>query len=232
MDKTTNNTFSRLPMPPIVFAGLGSLILVGWAIITVFLFVEYRKSKALLAEISPFVKKYNYFKNLGEQHRKLETMTVPETSLRVLAGDSTQASTPYENTEYTVAILFTKNDCFACLETELDLWRKFYTHNAENLAVVAIAKITPQTTREVIERELGGLWKEPIFFDESDPSLFGKLKILHTPTLLFYEQRTRKIIYAHHGIVGDHVGPESFRQKVAAWLKLKGKNVNLDYNKS
>ena len=159
-------------------------------------------------------------------------MTVPETSLRVLAGDSMQVSSPSENADYAVAILFTKNDCFACLETELDLWRKFYTHNAKNLDVVAIAKITPLTTREIIERELGGLWNEPFYYDENEPSLFELLNISHTPTLLFYEQRTRKILYAHLSIVGDRVGPESFKQKVAAWLKLKGKMVNLDYDKS
>ena len=232
MDKEPSDEFSRLPIPKIVLACLGSLILLAWAAITVILFVEYRKSKMLLAEVSPFVEKYEYFKKLGEQHRVLETMTVPETSLRVLAGDSMQVSSPSENADYAVAILFTKNDCFACLETELDLWRKFYTHNAKNLDVVAIAKITPLTTREIIERELGGLWNEPFYYDENEPSLFELLNISHTPTLLFYEQRTRKILYAHLSIVGDRVGPESFKQKVAAWLKLKGKMVNLDYDKS
>ena len=212
--------------------GLGSLILVGWAIITVILFVEYRKSKALLTEYSPIVEKYNYFKNLGVQHRTLETMTFPEASLKILTGDSTAVKNLQEKTDYSVAILFTKNDCSSCLETELDLWQKFYTHNAENLDLVAIAKITPLTTREKIERELGGLWKEPVYYDENKPSLFEYLNIIHTPTLLFYEKRTRKIIYAHLGMVGDRVGPESFKHKVAAWLKLKGKMVNLDYDKS
>ncbi len=232
MDKTLNHTPLKLPIPKKAMIGLGSLILVGWAIITVILFVEYRKSKVLLTEYSPIVEKYNYFKNLGEQHRTLETMTFPEASLRILTGDSTAVSNLQERTDYAVAILFTKNDCSSCLETELDLWQKFYPHNAENLDVVAIAKITPLTTREKIERELGGLWKEPVYYDENKPSLFEHLNIIHTPTLLFYEKRTRKIIYAHLGMVGDRVGPESFKQKVAAWLKLKGKTVNLDYDKS
>ena len=232
MDESLNHSPLKLPIPKKAMIVLGSLILVGWAIVTVILFVEYRKSKALLTEYSPIVEKYNYFKNLGVQHRTLETMTFPETSLKILAGDSTDVSTPSEKADYTVAILFTRKDCSACLETELDLWQKFYTHNAENLDVVAIAKITPLTTREIIERELGGLWKEPVYYDENEPSLFEQLNISHTPTLLFYEQRTRKIIYAHLGMVGDRVGPESFKQKVAAWLKLKGKMVNLDYDKS
>ena len=229
MDQTTNHNLLKLPIPKKVMIGLGSLILVGWAIITVILFVEYRKSKVLLTEYSPIVEKYNYFKNLGEQHRTLETMTFPEASLKILTGDSTAVKNLQEKTDYAVAILFTKNDCSSCLETELDLWQKFYTHNAENLDVVAIAKITPLTTREKIERELGGLWKEPVYYDKTEPSLFEHLNIIHTPTLLFYEKRTRKIIYAHLGMVGDRVGPESFKQKVAAWLKLKGKMVNLDY---
>lgn len=229
MDQTTNHNPLKLPIPKKVMIGLGSLILVGWAIITVLLFVEYRKSKALLTEYSPIVERYNYFKNLGEQHRTLETMTFPETALKIVTGDSTAVRNPQEKTDYAVAILFTKNDCSSCLETELDLWQKFYTHNAENLDVVAIAKITPLTTREKIERELSGLWKEPVYYDENEPSLFEHLNIIHTPTLLFYERTTRKIIYAHLGMVGDRVGPESFKQKVAAWLKLKGKTVNLDY---
>ena len=232
MDKTLNHNSLKLPIPKKAMIGLGSLILVGWAIITVILFVEYRKSKVLLTEYSPIVEKYNYFKNLGEQHRTLETMTFPEASLRILTGDSTAVSNLQERTDYAVAILFTKNDCSSCLETELDLWQKFYTQNSENLDVVAIAKITPLTKREKIERELGGLWKQPVYYDENEPSLFEHLAIMHTPTLLFYEKRTRKIIYAHLGMVGDRVGPESFKQKVAAWLKLKGKIVNLDYDKS
>ena len=232
MDKTTNHNPLKLPIPKKTMIGLGSLILVGWAIITVILFVEYRKSKALLAEYSPIVERYNYVKNLSVQHRTLETMTFPEPSLKILTGDSTAVKKPQEKTDYSVAILFTKNDCSSCLETELDLWQKFYTHNAENLDVVAITKITPQTTQEKIERELRGLWKEPVYYDENEPSLFEHLNIIHTPTLLFYEKRTRKIIYAHLGMVGDRVGPESFKQKVAAWLKLKGKMVNLDYDKS
>ena len=65
MDKTLNHSPLKLPIPKKVMVGLGSLILVGWAIITVILFVEYRKSKALLTEYSPIVEKYNYFKNLG-----------------------------------------------------------------------------------------------------------------------------------------------------------------------
>lgn len=229
MDTTTNHNPLKLPIPKKAMIGLGSLILVGWAIITVILFVEYRKSKALLAEYSPIVERYNYVKNLSVQHRTLETMTFPERSLRILTGDSTAVRNPQEKTDYSVAILFTKNDCSSCLETELDLWQKFYTHNAENLDVVAITKITPQITQEKIERELGGLWKQPIYQDESAPSLFEHLNIIHTPTLLFYDRTTRKIIYAHLGMVGDRVGPESFKQKVAAWLKLKGKMVNLDY---
>ena len=232
MDKTTNHTPLKLPISKKALIGLGSLILVGWAIITVILFVEYRKSKVLLAEYSPIVERYNYFKNLGEQHRTLETMKLPETALKIVTGDSTAVRNPAEKTDYAVAILFTKNDCSSCLETELDLWQKFYTHNTEHLDVVAIAKITPLTTREKIERELGGLWKEPVYYDENEPSLFEHLNIIHTPTLLFYEKTTRKIIYAHLGMVGDRVGPESFKQKVAAWLKLKGKIVNLDYDKS
>lgn len=232
MDKTTNHNPSQLPIPKKALIGLGSLILVGWAIITVILFVEYRKSKVLLTEYSPIVEKYNYFKNLGEQHRMLETMTLPETSLKILTGDSAAVINPQEKTDYAVAILFTKNDCSSCLETELDLWQKFYTHNTKNLDAVAIAKITPLTTREKIERELGGLWKEPVYYDKNEPSLFEHLNITHTPTLLFYEKRTRKIIYAHLGMVGDRVGPESFKQKVAAWLKLKGKAVNLNYDES
>ncbi len=232
MDTTTNHTPLKLPIPKKTLIGLGSLILVGWAIMTVVLFVEYRKSKALITEYSPIVERYNYFKNLGEQHRTLETMKLPETALKIVTGDSTAVRNPQQKTDYAVAILFTKNDCSSCLETELDLWQKFYTHNAENLDVVAIAKITPLTTREKIERELGGLWKEPVYYDKNEPSLFEHLNITHTPTLLFYEKRTRKIIYAHLGTVGDRVGPESFKQKVAAWLKLKGKMVNLDYDKS
>lgn len=232
MDKTLNHTPLKLPIPKKAIIGLGSLILVGWAIITVILFVEYRKSKTLLAEYSPIVERYKYFKNLGVQHRTLETMTFPEASLRILTGDSTAVSNPQEKTDYAVAILFTKNDCSSCLETELDLWQKFYTHNAEHLDVVAITKITPQTTQKKIERELGGLWRQPVYYDENEPSLFEHLDIIHTPTLLFYEKTTRKIIYAHLGIVGDRVGPESFKQKVAAWLKLKGKMVNLDYDES
>ncbi len=232
MDKTLNHNPLKLPIPKKAIIGLGSLILVGWAIITVVLFVEYRKSKALLAEYSPIVERYNYVKNLGVQHRTLETMTFPEASLKILTGDSTAVRNLGEKTDYSVAILFTKNDCSSCLETELDLWQKFYTQNAENLDVVAIAKITPLTTQEKIERELGGLWKEPVYYDKNEPSLFEHLNITHTPTLLFYEKRTRKIIYAHLGMVGDRVGPESFKQKVAAWLKLKGKTVNLDYDKS
>ncbi len=229
MDKTTDHIPLKLPIPRKAMIGLGSLMLVGWAIITVILFVEYRKGKALLAEYLPIVERYNYVKNLGVQHRTLETMTFPETSLRILTGDSTAVKNPQEKTDYAVAILFTKNDCSSCLETELDLWQKFYTHNTENLDVVAIAKVTPLTTQEKIERELGGLWKQPIYQDENEPSLFENLNIIHTPTLLFYEKRARKIIYAHLGRVGDRVGPESFKQKVAAWLKLKGKMVNLDY---
>ena len=232
MDKTLNHTSLKLPISKKAMIVLGSLILVSWAIITVILFVEYRKSKALLTEYSPIVEKYNYFKNLGEQHRTLETMQLPETALKIVTGDSTKVRSSKEKTDYAVAILFTKNDCSSCLETELDLWQKFYTHNAENLDVVAIAKITPLTTREKIERELGGLWKEPVYYDKTEPSLFEHLNIIHTPTLLFYEKRTRKIIYAHLGMVGDRVGPESFKQKVAAWLKLKGKMVNLDYDES
>ena len=229
MDKTTNHIPLKFPIPKKIIVGLGSLILVGWAIITVVLFVEYRKSKSLLTEYSPIVERYKYFKNLGVQHRTLETMTFPEASLKILTGDSTAVRNSQEKTDYAVAILFTKNDCSSCLETELDLWQKFYTHNAENLEVVAITKITSQITQEKIERELGGLWKQPIYQDENEPSLFEHLNITHTPTLLFYEKRTRKIIYAHLGMVGDRVGPESFKQKVAAWLKLKGKMVNLDY---
>ena len=232
MDRTTNHTPLKLPIPKKALIGLGSLILVGWTIVTVILFVEYRKSKVLLTEYSPIVEKYNYFKNLGEQHRTLETMTFPEAFLKILTGDSTTVRNSPKKTDYAVAILFTKNDCSSCLETELDLWQKFYTHNAENLDVVAIAKITPLTTQEKIERELGGLWKESVYYDENEPSLFEHLNITHTPTLLFYEKRTRKIIYAHLGMVGDRVGPESFKQKVAAWLKLKGKTVNLNYDES
>lgn len=232
MDKTLNHNPLKLPIPKKAMIGLGSLILVGWAIITVVLFVEYRKSKALLAEYSPIVERYNYVKNLSVQHRTLETMTFPEASLKILTGDSTAVREPQEKTDYSVAILFTKNDCSSCLETELDLWQKFYTHNAEHLNVLAIAKITPQITQKKIERELEGLWKQPIYHDENEPSLFEHLNIIHTPTLLFYEKRTRKIIYAHLGRVGDRVGPESFRQKVVAWLKLKGKMINLDYDKS
>ena len=232
MDTTTNHNPLKLPIPKKAMISLGSLILVGWAIITVILFVEYRKSKALIVEYSPIVERYNYVKNLSVQHRTLETMTFPETSLRILTGDSTAVRNPQEKTDYSVAILFTKNDCSSCLETELDLWQKFYTHNAEYLDVVAITKITPQITQEKIERELGGLWKQPIYQDENEPSLFEHLNIIHTPTLLFYKKRTRKIIYAHLGMVGDRVGPESFKQKVAAWLKLKGKTVNLDYDES
>ena len=232
MDKTTNHIPLKFPIPKKIMVGLGSLILVGWAIITVILFVEYRKSKSLLTEYSPIVERYKYYKNLGVQHRTLETMKLPETALKIVTGDSTAVRNPQEKTDYAVAILFTKNDCSSCLETELGLWQKFYTHNAENLDVVAITKITPQTTQEKIERELGGLWKQPIYHDENEPSLFEHLNIIHTPTLLFYEKRTRKIIYAHLGMVGDRVGPESFKQKVVAWLKLKGKTVNLDYDKS
>lgn len=232
MHKKLIHNHLRFPIPRRAIIGLGSLILVAWAIISVILFVEYRKSKALLAEYSPVVKRVNYFKDLGEQHRTLETMTVPEVSLKVLAGDSSQVSISMEKKDYTVSILFTRNDCSACLETELDLWQKFYTHNSESLDVLVIAKNTPQTPRDTIERELGGLWREPFYYDENEPSLFESLDISHTPTLLFYEKRTRKIIYAHLGMVGDRVGPESFKQKVAAWLKLKGKRVNLDYDQS
>ena len=229
MDTITNHNPLKLPIPKKAMIGLGSLILVGWAIITVILFAEYRKSKVLLAEYSPIVEKYNYFKTLGEQHRTLETMKLPETTLKILTGDSTSVRNFKDTTDYTVAILFTQNDCSSCLETELGLWQKFYTHNAENLDVVAIAKINLLTTREKVERELSGLWRQPVYYDENEPSLFEHLDIIHTPTLLFYEKRTRKIIYAHLGMVGDRVGPESFKQKVAAWLKLKGKTVNLDY---
>ncbi len=232
MDKTTNYSPLKLPIPKKIMISLGSLILVGWAIMTVILFVEYRKSKALLTEYSPIVERYNYVKNLGMHHRTLETMKLSETALKIVTRDSTAGRNPQEKTDYAVAILFTKNDCSSCLETELDLWQKFYTHNSEHLDVVAIAKITPQTTQEKIKRELGGLWKQPIYHDENEPSLFEHLNIIHTPTLLFYEKRTRKIIYAHLGMVGDRVGPESFKKKVAAWLKLKGKMVNLDYDES
>ena len=232
MDRSLNYNPLKLPILKKAMIGLGSLILVGWAIMTVILFVEYRQSKTLLAEYSPIVERYNYFKNLGEQHRTLETMTFPEASLRIWAGDSTAVRNLGEKTDYSVVILFTKNDCSSCLETELDLWQKFYTHNSEHLNVVAIAKITPQTTQEKIERELGGLWKQPIYHDENEPSLFEHLNIIHTPTLLFYEKTTRKIIYAHLGMAGGRAKSESFKQKVAAWLKLKGKTVNLDYDES
>ncbi|MCE2435710.1 MAG: hypothetical protein J4F29_22765 [Candidatus Latescibacteria bacterium] len=232
MDKTTNHNPLKLPIPKKAMIGLGSLILVGWTIITVVLFVEYRKSKALLTEYSPIIERYKYIKNLGEQHRTLETMTFPDASLRILTGDSTAVRNLGEKTDYAVAILFTKNDCSSCLETELDLWQKFYTHNAEHLDVVAIAQITPQTTQEKIEKELGGLWKQPIYQDENEPSLFEHLNIIHTPTLLFYDRTTGKIIYAHLGMVGGRAKSEGFKQKVAAWLKLKGKMVNLDYDKS
>ena len=232
MDRSLNYNPLKLPIPKKAMIGLGSLILVGWAIMTVLLFVEYRKSKALLAEYLPIVERYNYVKNLGVQHRTLETMTFPDAFLRILTGDSTAVRNSPKKTDYAVAILFTKNDCSSCLETELDLWQKFYTHNAENIDVVAIAKITPLTTQEKIEKELGGLWRQPIYHDENEPSLFEHLNIIHTPTLLFYEKRTRKIIYAHLGTVGGRVKSESFKQKVAAWLKLKGKMVNLDYDKS
>lgn len=232
MQKSLNLNPLKFPIPKWAMIGTGSLILVGWAILTAILFVECRKSKALIAEYSPVVERYNYFNNLSEQRRILETMTVPETSLRDLSGDSTLVSTPPNKTDYTVAVLFTKNDCSACLETELELWQEFYTHNAEIVNVVAIAKVTPETAWEMIRRDLAGVWSEPIFYDENEPSVFERLNISHTPTLLFYEHKTRKIIYAHHGIVGDRVSPESFKGKVAAWLKLKGKNVNLDYDKS
>ena len=53
MDESLNHSPLKLPIPKKAMIVLGSLILVGWAIVTVILFVEYRKSKALLTEYSP-----------------------------------------------------------------------------------------------------------------------------------------------------------------------------------
>jgi hypothetical protein len=171
--------------------------------------------------------KYDLQEMIKTQKIILGEAIFPKVKLKLLKDMNYNVSDIMKGEGYTVVVFFSDFDCGTCMQRELHIWQDFFEKHYQLSNVIGIARTSNPTK---LWRDVRGIVSFPTYLDASldasDRSIFEILRITLTPTILFVENKTHKVLDVHFGEAGRDKESYLFRDKVLKWFKSTGSNEN------